>query len=94
MSETFEVRIRGQVFKLKSRTSGDYVRELAHYVDETMGQVAQESYTASSERTAIMGALKIADDFLQYQRRTTAQSEEAHKKISGLIAQSDQLLKG
>jgi cell division protein ZapA (FtsZ GTPase activity inhibitor) len=94
MSETFEVRIRGQVFKLKSQASGEYVRELTEYVNEVMGQVAQESYIASSERTAIMAALKIADDFLQHQRSVARQTEVAKEKISGLIARSDQLLNG
>ncbi|MBF0191875.1 MAG: cell division protein ZapA [Magnetococcales bacterium] len=94
MTETFEVRIRGQVFKLKSQVSSEYVRELAQYVNDVMGQVAQESYIASSERTAIMAALKIADDFLQHQRLVSRQTEVAKEKISSLIAHSDQLLKG
>lgn len=92
MAESIEVRIRGQVFKLKSKVSGDYIRELAQYVKDVMGQVTQESHVATGERTAIMAALMIADEFLQYKRLVTVQTETANEKISSLIAKSDQLL--
>lgn len=94
MSESIEVRIRGQVFKLKAQASGEYVRELAEYVNGVMSQVAQESHAASAERVAIMGALRIADDFLQHRRLMNLQTQTANEKISRLIADSDQLLKG
>ncbi|MBF0614057.1 MAG: cell division protein ZapA [Magnetococcales bacterium] len=94
MAETFEVRIRGQVFKLKSQASGEYVRELAQYVNEVMAQVSQESQIITGDRVAIMAALKIADDFKQHQRQTAKQTEVAQAKISGMIAQSDRLLQG
>ncbi|MBF0438644.1 MAG: cell division protein ZapA [Magnetococcales bacterium] len=94
MSESIEIRIRGQAFKLKSQGSGEYVRELAQYVNDVMAQMSQGSQAASNERTAIMAALRIADDFLQHRRLVTLQTETANEKISNLIAQSDQLLKG
>ncbi|MBF0125901.1 MAG: cell division protein ZapA [Magnetococcales bacterium] len=94
MSESIEVRIRGQIFKLKSQASGEYVRELAQYVNDTMGQVAQEAQFASTERTAIMAAIRIADDFLQHRRMTGLQMASATEKIGNLIARGDQLLKG
>ncbi len=94
MSESIEVRVRGQLFKLKSQASGEYVRELAQYVNDVMGQVSQESYSVTAERTAIMAALRIADDFLQHQRLVKMQMETANEKIGKLIIQSDQLLKG
>lgn len=94
MSDSIEVRIRGQVFKLKSQASGEYVRELARYVNDVMGQVAQESHAVPTERTAIMAALRIADDFLQHRRVVSMRTEAATERISGLITRSDQLLKG
>ncbi|MBF0263078.1 MAG: cell division protein ZapA [Magnetococcales bacterium] len=94
MTATHEVRIQGQLFKLKSQASGDYVRELARHVNDIMDQVARESHVASVERTAIMTALKIADEHLQLKRAMAQQTESANEKISGLIAASDLLLKG
>lgn len=94
MSESIEVRIRGQHFKLKSQGSGEYVRELAQYVNEIMGRVAQEAHLASTERIAIMAAIRIADDYLLYRRQMSQQMHGATEKISRLIDTSDQLLQG
>lgn len=97
MSESIEIRIRGHVFKLKSKASGEYVRELAQYVNDMIGQVPQESHVASSERTAMMAALRIADEYLQHRRFAALQTDAANaniEKISRLIVSTDQLLKG
>ncbi|MEO5345420.1 MAG: cell division protein ZapA [Magnetococcus sp. YQC-9] len=94
MTTTHEIRIQGRLFKLKSQVSGEYLQELARYVNEIMDQVARESHVASVERSAIMAALKIADEHWQLKRTMARQTESANEKISGMIAASDRLLKG
>ena len=91
MSDFIEVRIYGQLFKLRAGTEKEYVRELAHYVDDAMKMASKQSRAVSSERVAIMAALNIADTLFQHKRQSADKTEAVDERINKLVAQSDRL---
>ncbi|MEO5341316.1 MAG: cell division protein ZapA [Magnetococcus sp. MYC-9] len=92
MSEFIEVRIHGQLFKLRAGTEQVYVRELAAYVDDVMQTISRQSNTVSTERIAIMAALNVADTLFQLQRRTRGDAKVVDERITRLVTLSDRLL--
>lgn len=96
MSEFVEVRIYGQVFKLRAGTGAgrEYIEQLAGHVDGVMRQMARVSTSPSTDRIAIMAALNIADALFQQERRSETEIRTVNKRIGELISDSDRLLKG
>ena len=94
MSDFIEVRIHGQLFKLRAGEEKEYVRELAAYVDNVMQTLAKQSNTISTERLAIMAALNVTDTLFQQTRRAEGVVKTADERITRLITLSDQLLGG
>ncbi|MBF0158108.1 MAG: cell division protein ZapA [Magnetococcales bacterium] len=65
MADSIDVTIHGQLFRLRLEANSAYVRELAGYVDSVMDKMARQSRSPSSDRLAIMAALRIADSLFQ-----------------------------
>lgn len=94
MSEFIEVRIHGQLFRLRAGEDKAHVQELAAYVDTVMQTLARQSTTVSTERLAIMAAINVADTLFQQQRRTAEAGKAADERMTRLITLSDRLLGG
>ena len=94
MSDFIEVRIHGQLFKLRAGEEKEYVQELAAYVDNVMQTLARQSNTISTERLAIMTALNVTDALFQQKRRAEGSVKTADERIDRLITLSDHLLGG
>lgn len=92
MSEFIEVRIYGQLFRLRAGSEREYVRELANYVDGAMRTASKQSKAVSSERVAIMAALNIADTLFQQKQQAAAEAGAVDERINRLVAISDRLL--
>ena len=59
------VRIFGKEYPIASDQNPEYVRTLAAYVDEKMGEVSGGSETATASRVAVLAALNIADEYMR-----------------------------
>lgn len=60
-----EVEIFGQRYVLKSDFSEERMREVAHYVDGKMREVAEGTKTVDTLHIAVLTALNIAHEYLQ-----------------------------
>ncbi|MBF0462501.1 MAG: cell division protein ZapA [Magnetococcales bacterium] len=94
MSESIEVRIHGQLFKLRAGKEEAYVRELAAHVDDVMKLISQQSHPVSTERIAIMAALNVTDALFQQKRRADSDVRVVEERITRLVTLSDRLLGG
>lgn len=94
MSDFIEVRIHGQLFKLRAGEEKARVQELAAYVDSVMQTLARQSATISTERLAIMAAINIADSLFQQQGQMEKMVKAADERMTRLITLSDHLLGG
>ena len=93
MSDFVEVRIYGQVFKLRAGAGREYIEQLAGHVDGVMRQMARLSTSPSTDRVAMMAALNIADALFQQEKRSESENRIVSDRVSKLIRSSDQLLK-
>ncbi|MBF0448964.1 MAG: cell division protein ZapA, partial [Magnetococcales bacterium] len=70
MSELVEVHIRGHRIRIRTGadTNKEYIREVAHYVDEVMEELMDQSTGSSYDRIAVMAAIRIADSLFRRNR--------------------------
>ncbi|MBF0124114.1 MAG: cell division protein ZapA [Magnetococcales bacterium] len=76
MADSIDVTIHGQLFRLRVEANSAYVRELAGYVDGVMGKMARQSRNQSTDRLAIMAALRITDSLFQVKEQVQMQVQQ------------------
>ena len=61
-TEVVEVTIFNETYRLRSKTDGEQVRQMARLVDERMRQIASHVTTHDVLKIAVLAALNIADE--------------------------------
>lgn len=93
MSDSVEVHVHGQVFKMRASGEDGYIQRVAQYVDGVLAQTASHFGNQPSHRLAIMAAMQIADSLFQEKhRKEESGTEDIKDSLRRLIAQSDRLL--
>jgi cell division protein ZapA len=88
-SESVTVTIFGREYTLKGAADPEYVRRIAAFVDERMGEVARSGAVGATERVAILAAVNIADELFREQRKrieSEAGVEDRTVHIARLLA--------
>jgi cell division protein ZapA len=62
ISESIQVNIFDQTFRLRSANSGERMRQIAQLVDERMREIASHTTTFELSKIAVLAALNIADE--------------------------------
>jgi cell division protein ZapA len=62
---TVKVEINGSEYRIRGDADPEQIREIAHYVDSKMKEVASETSLGSSLKVAILAALNIAGELFQ-----------------------------
>ena len=87
-SQSIQVQIYGQRYTVRGQAQEEYVKELAHYLDQKMQEVATAARVNNLAKIAILAALNITDELFQ-QRRVNQQKEgvlkKAERRMSSLI---------
>jgi cell division protein ZapA len=92
MSDSVEVSVHGQVFKLRTEASPEYVKDLSDYVNGIMDRMVRQSRTPSTDRIAVMAALRIADALFQAREQAQEVANSMDARIRALIDATDRLL--
>jgi cell division protein ZapA len=85
-----KVTIYGQEYPIRGRGDEDYIKRVAHYVDERMAQIEEKSSISSPIRLAILAALNIADELFTLQKEKdsiTFEFEEKARELSEHLTQ-------
>jgi cell division protein ZapA len=90
--ETIRVAIYDQEYNLRGQLDPEYIRKLAHYVDEKMRSVAARTQTVDSLRTAILAAMNIADEYHQLAARLEAGARQTDSEIGKYASMLDEVL--
>ncbi|HAT49580.1 MAG: cell division protein ZapA [Nitrospirae bacterium] len=98
MSDIVEVRVHGQVFKMRANAEDGHLQRVAEYVDGVLSQTSRSFGNQPGHRVAIMAAMQIADSLIQ--ERASKDVGEARRvetsRVEGIlarmIAESDKLL--
>lgn len=78
--EPLKVNIFNQPYHLRTDGDGDYLRELARFVDERMQAISTHTSIVDYAKVAVLAALNIADELHRLKleaKRETADEEEA-----------------
>jgi len=64
-SRVIHVEMHGQRYAIRSSLEGQYVAELAAFVDERMRRAASECPAGDTLKIAVLAALNIADEYFR-----------------------------
>ena len=70
------VQIHGQEYTVRADRDPEYIRTIAHFVDDRMREVARGAGEVTSLRVAILSALNIADEL--FQERESGRADVVH----------------
>ena len=85
MNKTTEITILGQKLVVKSESDQDYVVEVAHFVDNKIKEIIQNTKSVASLNVAILAAMNIADEYFRLKRDRDKKFEIVEKKVQDLI---------
>ena len=74
------VDIHGQQYAIRSELDGQYIAEIAAYLDEKMRLAARELTSADPVRVAVIAALNVVDEFFRAQANTTVAAGELNSR--------------
>jgi cell division protein ZapA len=78
--EPLKVNIFNQPYHLRTDGDGDYVRQLAQFVDERMQAISTHTSIVDYAKVAVLAALNIADELHRLRLDAeTAESSERHQ---------------
>jgi cell division protein ZapA len=80
------VTILDQTYNVVGRYTPEYVRELAHYVDEKMVELMNNTPTVDTLKVAVLTALTLADELLQAKQERRAVEAEIQQRLQNLLA--------
>lgn len=62
------VKIFGEEYTMRGNASPDYMKRVAHYVDEKMRVVGQVNNRLGINKVAVLTAINLADELFQVRR--------------------------
>ena len=92
-SPTIKVEIYDQAYTVRSDGDPEYLKQLAHYVDERMREISSGTLTVDSRKVAILAALYIADELHQLRKAHEQADEQLATRSSECSEMLDRLLK-
>ncbi len=82
---TFEVKILGQRYKVRSDEKEEYVQGLAEYLNEQLAEVQKNTRTVATHNLAILAALNIADEFFKLKQEKSRLGKEVKDKVRHIL---------
>lgn len=80
------VEILGREYRIRGSADGDYVREVARYVDGKLREVSMGAAGQPADRVAILAAMNIADELFQLRRAASEEITSIERRTEGLIS--------
>lgn len=92
-SPTIKVEIYDQAYTVRSDGDPEYLKQLAHYVDERMREISSGTLTVDSRKVAILAALYIADELHRLRKIHEQADEQLATRSAECSEMLDRLLK-
>ena len=86
------VEILGREYRIRGSADGDYVREVARFVDAKLREVSMGAGGQPADRVAILAAMNIADELFQLRRAASEEITTIERRTEGLISLIDEKL--
>jgi len=89
---TISVHILGHEYKVRSTEDGEFVREVALYVDELMHQISSKMATATPSQIAVLASLNIAEELFRERRGDGRRdTDEVETRLRTVLARLDEI---
>ncbi len=82
---TYEVKILGQRYKIRSDEGEDYIQTLADYLNEQLAEVQKGTRSVATHNVAILAALNITDNLFKSQEQKEKISTEVRDRIKKML---------
>ncbi|GJM44686.1 MAG: hypothetical protein DHS20C21_15280 [Gemmatimonadota bacterium] len=82
---TLTVHILGHEYKVRSSEDGEFVREVALYVDELMHRISSKMTVGTQTQVAVLAALNIAEELFRERRAGNGVSEEDQAEVDARL---------
>lgn len=80
------VEILGREYRIRGSADGDYVREVARFVDAKLREVSRGAAGQPADRVAILAAMNIADELFSLRRAANEEISSIERRAEGLIS--------
>lgn len=92
MTKTIEVEIYGQKYTLNGDADDDYVKGVAHYVDDHIRQLAQGMKTTTLSKLAVLAAINIAHQLFQAEKSQEQREADVERRTLSLMESIEEQL--
>ena len=82
---TYEVKIMGQRYKMRSDEGEEYLNNLAQFVNEKIGEVQKSTKTVATHNLAILAALNITDSLFKLQEKEAYTKKEVRERVRRIL---------
>lgn len=82
---TYEVKILGQRYKMRSDESEEYLNNLAAFVNQHITEVQQGTKTVATHNLAILAALNIADSLFKLREQESRSKKEVRERVRRIL---------
>jgi cell division protein ZapA len=90
---TIRVEIYNQTYNIRSDGDGEYIKQLAEFVDSRMREISSGTLTVDSLKVAILAALHIADELHRLKRVQEQTDEQLAERSAECAELLDRVLK-
>jgi cell division protein ZapA len=90
---TIRVEIYNQTYNIRSDGDGQYLAELAEFVDSRMREISSGTLTVDSLKVAILAALHIADELFRLRQTLEHNDSELATRSAEFVDLLDRVLK-
>jgi cell division protein ZapA len=87
-ARTVSVHILGREYRIRSTEDGDFVREVARYVDELMRQISEKMTSGTTTQIAVLAALNVAEELFRGRRDGGGEAapDELEARMRGMLS--------
>ncbi|MCP9451286.1 MAG: cell division protein ZapA [Nitrospira sp.] len=85
MSRTVEVEIYGQRYAIRGEADDEYIRRLAHYVDDHMKRLAAGMRTATPVKLAVLTAVNLAHQLFESEKKRRQGEADLERRMEVLM---------
>jgi len=89
---TVHVNIYGEEYPVRAEGDSEYIRQVAHYLDRKMREMAEKVPNRSPSRIAILAALNIADELFQERKKSEDNQVALEARTQEIISLLDEKL--